>query len=98
MREDVAHDARVGAGTPAPDGMRFTPRAGLEAEPLPGAMKKVLLHRAGQRLGLEAGPRREAHAVGRRGAGADPGEDPSMRAGSGCPASCATSSRISRSN
>ena len=42
--------ARVGAGTPAPDGMRFTPRAGLEAEPLPGAMKKVLAHALEQKL------------------------------------------------
>ncbi|BCM83198.1 A/G-specific adenine glycosylase [Methylobacterium indicum] len=42
--------ARVGAGTPAPEGMRFTPRAGLEAEPLPGAMKKVLAHALEQKL------------------------------------------------
>ena len=42
--------ARVAAGTPAPDGMRFTPRAGLEAEPLPGAMKKVLAHALEQKL------------------------------------------------
>ncbi|WP_156312087.1 A/G-specific adenine glycosylase, partial [Methylobacterium platani] len=41
--------ARVAAGTPAPEGMRFTPRAGLEAEPLPGAMKKVLAHALGGR-------------------------------------------------
>ncbi|CAO4170825.1 A/G-specific adenine glycosylase [Methylorubrum populi] len=36
--------ARVGAGTAAPEGMRFTPRDGLDAEPLPGVMKKVLAH------------------------------------------------------
>ena len=36
--------ARVAAGTPAPEGMRFTPRDALDAEPLPGAMKKVLAH------------------------------------------------------
>ncbi len=42
--------ARVGAGTPAPEGMRFTPRAGLESEPLPGAMKKVLAHALEQKL------------------------------------------------
>ncbi|TGE00126.1 A/G-specific adenine glycosylase [Methylobacterium nonmethylotrophicum] len=42
--------ARVAAGTPAPEGMRFTPRAGLEAEPLPGAMKKVLAHALEQKL------------------------------------------------
>jgi A/G-specific adenine glycosylase len=34
--------ARVAAGTPAPEGARFTPRAALDAEPLPGLMKKVL--------------------------------------------------------
>ncbi|AWN53986.1 A/G-specific adenine glycosylase [Methylobacterium sp. 17Sr1-1] len=42
--------ARVAAGTPAPDGMRFTPRAGLDSEPLPGAMKKVLAHALEQKL------------------------------------------------
>ncbi|UHC18535.1 A/G-specific adenine glycosylase [Methylobacterium currus] len=42
--------ARVAAGTPAPEGMRFTPRAGLDAEPLPGAMKKVLAHVLEQKL------------------------------------------------
>lgn len=42
--------ARVGAGMPAPEGMRFTPRAGLAAEPLPGAMKKVLAHALEQKL------------------------------------------------
>jgi len=36
--------ARVAAGTAAPEGMRFTPRDGLDAEPLPGAMRKVLAH------------------------------------------------------
>ncbi|MFH6781450.1 MULTISPECIES: A/G-specific adenine glycosylase [Methylobacterium] len=42
--------ARVAAGTPAPEGMRFTPRAGLDSEPLPGAMKKVLAHALEQKL------------------------------------------------
>lgn len=36
--------ARVGATMQAPEGTRFTPRAGLDAEPLPGVMKKVLAH------------------------------------------------------
>ncbi|WP_026176048.1 A/G-specific adenine glycosylase [Methylobacterium sp. 88A] len=36
--------ARVGLGTTAPDGMRFTPRRDLDEEPLPGVMKKVLAH------------------------------------------------------
>ncbi|ACL62382.1 A/G-specific adenine glycosylase [Methylobacterium nodulans] len=36
--------ARVSAATVAPEGMRFTPRAELDGEPLPGAMKKVLAH------------------------------------------------------
>ena len=42
--------ARVGAGTPAPEGRRFTPRAGLEAEPLPGARKKLLAHALEEKL------------------------------------------------
>jgi A/G-specific adenine glycosylase len=36
--------ARVGLGTAAPEGMRFTPRRDLAEEPLPGVMKKVLAH------------------------------------------------------
>ena len=36
--------ARVALSTPAPAGMRFTPRRDLDSEPLPGAMKKVLAH------------------------------------------------------
>ena len=36
--------ARVAAGTAPPEGMRFTPRASLDSEPLPGVMKKVLAH------------------------------------------------------
>jgi A/G-specific adenine glycosylase len=36
--------ARVGLGTVAPEGMRFTPRRDLAEEPLPGVMKKVLAH------------------------------------------------------
>jgi A/G-specific adenine glycosylase len=39
--------ARVGADTPAPDGMRWTPRAALGEEPLPNLMKKVLDHAIG---------------------------------------------------
>jgi A/G-specific adenine glycosylase len=39
--------ARVAAGTPAPDGMRFALRAGLAGEALPGAMRKVLAHALG---------------------------------------------------
>lgn len=37
---------RVAAGTSAPEGMRFTPHDALDAEPLPGVMKKVLAHAA----------------------------------------------------
>ncbi|WP_036302741.1 A/G-specific adenine glycosylase [Methylobacterium sp. 77] len=36
--------ARVGLGTRAPAGLRFTPRRDLDDEPLPGVMKKVLAH------------------------------------------------------
>ncbi|UMY19884.1 A/G-specific adenine glycosylase [Methylobacterium organophilum] len=36
--------ARLAAGAPAPEGMRFTPRDRLDEEPLPGVMKKVLAH------------------------------------------------------
>jgi A/G-specific adenine glycosylase len=36
--------ARVALATPAPAGMRFTPRAALDVEPLPGLMRKVLAH------------------------------------------------------
>jgi A/G-specific adenine glycosylase len=39
--------ARVPRGTPAPDDMRWTPRAALSQEALPGAMKKVLVHALG---------------------------------------------------
>ncbi|RVU19464.1 A/G-specific adenine glycosylase [Methylobacterium oryzihabitans] len=46
--------ARVAAGTPAPEGMRFTPAADLAAEPLPGAMKKVLAHALDTRLAAAA--------------------------------------------
>jgi A/G-specific adenine glycosylase len=35
---------RIGAGTEAPDGMRWTRWSDLGGEPLPGAMKKVLAH------------------------------------------------------
>ncbi len=36
--------ARVALSTPAPPGMRFTPRSALDEEPLPGLMRKVLAH------------------------------------------------------
>ena len=36
--------ARVALSTPAPAGMRFTPRSALDDEPLPGLMRKVLAH------------------------------------------------------
>lgn len=36
--------ARVALSTPAPAGMRFTPGSALDAEPLPGLMRKVLAH------------------------------------------------------
>jgi A/G-specific adenine glycosylase len=39
--------AKVPRGTPAPDEMRWTPRAALAEEALPGAMKKVLVHALG---------------------------------------------------
>ncbi len=39
--------AKVPRGTPAPDDMRWTPRAALGEEALPGAMKKVLAHALG---------------------------------------------------
>ncbi|WP_084327660.1 A/G-specific adenine glycosylase [Salinarimonas rosea] len=39
--------ARVAAGTPAPEGMRFTPREALGEEPLPSVMKKILAHALG---------------------------------------------------
>ena len=42
--EVTVFHARVGLATPAPEGMRFTPRRDLDAEPLPGVMKKVLAH------------------------------------------------------
>ncbi len=48
--------ARVAAGTPAPEGMRFTPAADLAAEPLPGAMKKVLAHALDTRLATRRRP------------------------------------------
>ncbi len=42
--ELTVFSARVGLATPPPAGMRFTPRADLDAEPLPGLMRKVLAH------------------------------------------------------
>ncbi|MBV9076423.1 MAG: A/G-specific adenine glycosylase [Methylobacteriaceae bacterium] len=60
--------ARVSKSVAAPDGMRFTPRAALGEEPLPGAMKKVLAHafaatglpEPGAAVRPRAGRRREA--------------------------------------
>lgn len=49
--------AKVSASTQAPDGMRFTPRAALEEEPLPNVMKKALEH--------ALGPTRPATGTGR---------------------------------
>jgi A/G-specific adenine glycosylase len=49
--------ARVGADLPAPDGMRWTGRADLGAEPLPNLMKKVLDHALGP---AKAPPERRA--------------------------------------
>ena len=40
--------AKVPKGTPAPDGMRWTPRLRLAEEALPGAMRKVLVHALGE--------------------------------------------------
>lgn len=39
--------AKAGAGTPAPEGMRWTPRAALAEEALPTVMRKVLAHALG---------------------------------------------------
>jgi A/G-specific adenine glycosylase len=36
--------ARVPTGTPAPEGMRWTPRGALDEEPLPNLMRKVISH------------------------------------------------------
>jgi A/G-specific adenine glycosylase len=56
--------ARVGAEMPAPEGMRWTPRPDLGAEPLPKLMKKVLEHAVGppkaaaERRAIKKTPRR----------------------------------------
>jgi A/G-specific adenine glycosylase len=42
--ELTVYFARVPAATPAPEGMRWTPRAELAAEALPTAMRKVIAH------------------------------------------------------
>jgi A/G-specific adenine glycosylase len=54
--ELTVFSARVAAGTPPPEGMRFTPPDGMEAEPLPGAMKKVLAHALDLKLEVPAPP------------------------------------------
>lgn len=45
--------AKVPKGTPAPDGMRWTPRLQLHEEALPGVMKKVLTHALGDLPGAK---------------------------------------------
>ena len=42
--ELTVFSARVALATVPPPGMRFTPRAALDDEPLPGLMRKVLAH------------------------------------------------------
>ena len=42
--ELMVFTARVALSTATPPGMRFTPRAALDDEPLPGLMRKVLAH------------------------------------------------------
>ncbi|TXN39772.1 A/G-specific adenine glycosylase [Methylobacterium sp. WL30] len=49
--------ARVALSTQAPTGMRFTPRRDLDAEPLPGVMRKVLAHAFDPKPESEAKPR-----------------------------------------
>ena len=49
---------RVSAGTRAPEGMRFTPREDLDAEPLPGAMKKVLAYALDRPITIAPAPER----------------------------------------
>ncbi|MGP9822762.1 A/G-specific adenine glycosylase [Salinarimonas sp. NSM] len=46
LEVSVLH-ARVAAGTPAPEGMRFTAREALGDEPLPSVMRKILAHALG---------------------------------------------------
>ncbi|MBM6592642.1 A/G-specific adenine glycosylase [Microvirga pudoricolor] len=46
--------AKVSKSTPAPDGMRWTPRKALAEEALPGVMKKVLAHALGDLPGAAA--------------------------------------------
>lgn len=52
--ELTVFSSRVASGTPAPDGMRFTPRDALESEPLPGVMRKVLAHALTQTVAKSA--------------------------------------------
>lgn len=54
--ELAVFSARVAAGTPAPDGLRFTLPAMMAEEPLPGVMKKVLAHALEQKLTLPPAP------------------------------------------
>ncbi|MFC6792365.1 A/G-specific adenine glycosylase [Methylobacterium komagatae] len=54
--ELTVFQARVAADTAPPEGMRFTPPAGLADEPLPGAMKKVLAHALERKLALPPAP------------------------------------------
>lgn len=55
--ELTVFQARVGLGTRAPEGMRFTPRRDLGEEPLPGLMKKVLAHAFDPKPEAEPKPR-----------------------------------------
>lgn len=60
--ELTVYTARFAAELPAPDGMRWTPRAGLGGEALPGAMRKVLAHALDGRAALVPTPRRSSKA------------------------------------
>lgn len=45
--EVTVFHARVSAASPAPEGMRFTPREAMGDEPLPSVMRKILAHGLG---------------------------------------------------
>jgi A/G-specific adenine glycosylase len=55
--------ATVPRDTPAPEAMRWTPRAQLSEEALPGSMRKVLAHALGPLPQLQ--PDKGAKAVGK---------------------------------
>jgi A/G-specific adenine glycosylase len=54
--------ATVARDTPAPADMRWTPRAQLGEEALPGSMKKVLVHALGDLPGPAKAPKAGASA------------------------------------